>query len=71
MTPEEFRRHGRELVDWVADCMERVGSLPAQAQVERARSARYSRIPLPRSPSQAVLPPCGSEVDSVAVDLRG
>ena len=28
MTPEEFRRHGREVVDWVADYMERVESLP-------------------------------------------
>ena len=28
MTPEEFRRHGRAVVDWVADYMERVGELP-------------------------------------------
>jgi aromatic-L-amino-acid decarboxylase len=34
MTPEEFRRYGYELVDWVAGYMERVGSLPVQATVE-------------------------------------
>ncbi len=33
MTPEEFRRHGREVVDWVADYMERVGDLPIKSSV--------------------------------------
>jgi aromatic-L-amino-acid decarboxylase len=33
MTPDEFRRHGREVVDWVADYMERVGDLPIQPSV--------------------------------------
>jgi aromatic-L-amino-acid decarboxylase len=33
MTPEEFRRRGREVVDWVADYMERVGSLPIRSPV--------------------------------------
>jgi aromatic-L-amino-acid/L-tryptophan decarboxylase len=33
MTPDEFRRHGREVVDWVADYMERVGDLPIQSRV--------------------------------------
>ena len=34
MTPDEFRRHGHAVVDWVADYMERVGELPVLAQVE-------------------------------------
>jgi aromatic-L-amino-acid/L-tryptophan decarboxylase len=34
MTPDEFRRHGHELVDWVADYMGRVGELPIQPDVE-------------------------------------
>ena len=34
MTPDEFRRHGHEVVEWVAAYMERVGSLPVAAQVE-------------------------------------
>jgi aromatic-L-amino-acid decarboxylase len=33
MTPDEFRRHGREVVDWVADYMERVGELPIRSTV--------------------------------------
>ncbi|MGH8868244.1 MAG: pyridoxal-dependent decarboxylase [Actinomycetes bacterium] len=34
MTPDEFRRYGREVVDWVADYWERVGSLPVLSRVE-------------------------------------
>jgi len=34
MTPEEFRRHGRAVVDWIADYYERVESLPVQSRVE-------------------------------------
>jgi aromatic-L-amino-acid decarboxylase len=34
MTPTEFRRHGRELIDWIADYMERVERLPVLAQVK-------------------------------------
>ena len=33
MTPDEFRAHGRELVDWVADYLERVGELPVMSRV--------------------------------------
>jgi len=33
MTPDEFRRHGHALVDWVAEYMERVGELPVQSGV--------------------------------------
>ena len=33
MTPDEFRRHGHEVVEWVARYMERVGELPIAAQV--------------------------------------
>src|SRR4051795_11806704 len=34
MTPEEFRRHGHEVVDWVASYMERVRDLPIASRVE-------------------------------------
>ena len=34
MTPDEFRRHGRAVVDWIADYYERVESLPVLSQVE-------------------------------------
>lgn len=33
MTPDEFRRHGHEVVEWVASYMERVGSLPIASGV--------------------------------------
>ena len=33
MTPDEFRRHGREVIDWIADYMERVEQLPVLSQV--------------------------------------
>src|SRR5262245_60777087 len=34
MTPEEFRRLGHEIVDWVADYRARVGELPVMSRVE-------------------------------------
>ena len=33
MTPEEFRRHGYAIIDWLAGYMERVGELPVQSKV--------------------------------------
>ena len=34
MTPEQFRRHGRAVVDWIADYYERIETLPVLSQVE-------------------------------------
>jgi len=34
MTPDEFRRRGHEVVDWVADYMERVGEFHIASQVK-------------------------------------
>lgn len=34
MSAEEFRRHGRALVDWIADYFERIEDLPVLAQTE-------------------------------------
>ena len=33
MTPEEFRRYGHRLVDWIADYRQQVGTRPVMAQV--------------------------------------
>jgi len=33
MSPDEFRRHGREVIDWIADYYERLESLPVLSQV--------------------------------------
>jgi len=43
MTPAEFRRHGREVVDWIADYWERVESLPVMSRVEPGEIA--DRLP--------------------------
>ena len=34
MTPEEFRRHGHAVVDWIADYQARVESLPVMSRVK-------------------------------------
>ena len=34
MTSDEFRRHGREVIDWIADYLERVEDLPVLSQVQ-------------------------------------
>ncbi|MBO0814923.1 MAG: aminotransferase class V-fold PLP-dependent enzyme [Actinobacteria bacterium] len=43
MTPEEFRKHGRQVVDWIADYWERVESLPVRSQAEPGEVRR--RLP--------------------------
>lgn len=43
MTPDEFRRHGREVVDWVADYMERLPDLPIVSRVAPGEIA--ARLP--------------------------
>ena len=37
MTPDEFRRYGRAVVDWIADYYEQIESLPVLSQVEPGR----------------------------------
>jgi aromatic-L-amino-acid/L-tryptophan decarboxylase len=51
MTPEEFRRHGHELIDWIANFRQRVyaGEFPALSQVPPGRL----RAQLPASPPQS------------------
>ncbi len=34
MSAEEFRRHGHELIDWIADYFERIEELPVLSQIE-------------------------------------
>ncbi|HEV2205914.1 MAG TPA: pyridoxal-dependent decarboxylase, partial [Candidatus Acidoferrales bacterium] len=33
MTPEEFRRYGKEVIDWIADYYERIESFPVKSRV--------------------------------------
>jgi aromatic-L-amino-acid decarboxylase len=48
MTPDEFRRRGREVVDWIADYYERIESLPV---LSRAKPGEI-RASLPKSAPQ-------------------
>jgi aromatic-L-amino-acid decarboxylase len=49
MTPEEFRRHGHAVVDWIADYRARLESLPVMAQT----APGDVKALLPPSPPQA------------------
>ena len=48
MTPDEFRRHGRAVVDWIADYYERIESYPVLSQVQPGEI----RAGLPSTPPQ-------------------
>jgi len=57
MTPDEFRRHGREVIDWIADYMEQVEQLPVLSQVQpgEIRSRLPNRPPQQGEPFEAIL----------------
>jgi aromatic-L-amino-acid decarboxylase len=52
MTPEEFRRAGHDLIDWIADYRQRIEQLPVKAQVEPGQI----RDSLPCAPPEAPEP---------------
>ncbi len=58
MSSAEFRRHGRRIVDWIADYMDRVADLPVQSRVSpgEIRSGAAAHPPLSGEPSAALLP---------------
>jgi aromatic-L-amino-acid/L-tryptophan decarboxylase len=60
MTPEQFRRHGHQVVDWIADYWTRIGSLPVRSPV----APGDVRAALPDAP-----PEQGEPVDAVLADL--
>ena len=57
MTPEEFRRHGHAMVDWIADYQSRVESLPVLSQVKpgEIRAALPANPPAQGEPFDALL----------------
>jgi aromatic-L-amino-acid decarboxylase len=65
MTPDEFRAHGRAVVDWVADYLERVGDLPVTSDVAPGdvRAALPPRPPEQGEPFDAIL----RDVDGIVV----
>jgi aromatic-L-amino-acid decarboxylase len=57
MTPDDFRRHGREIVDWIADYLERVETLPVLSQVGpgEIRASLPANPPIQGEPFDAIL----------------
>jgi aromatic-L-amino-acid decarboxylase len=57
MTPEQFRQHGHEVVDWIADYWSRIGSLPVRSQVSpgEVRASLPGAAPEQGEPFSAVL----------------
>jgi aromatic-L-amino-acid decarboxylase len=60
MTPDEFRTHGKQVVDWIADYLEGVESLPVRSQVAPGDVRRA----LPEHP-----PEQGEDFAAVLADL--
>jgi aromatic-L-amino-acid/L-tryptophan decarboxylase len=60
MTPEQFRQHGHEVVDWIADYWSRIGEFPVRSQV----SPGDVRASLPAAP-----PEQGEPFSAVLADL--
>ena len=57
MTPDQFRRHGRAVVDWIADYYERTESFPVLARVEpgQIRASLPPEPPQQGEPFEAIL----------------
>ncbi|HVA17907.1 MAG TPA: pyridoxal-dependent decarboxylase [Candidatus Dormibacteraeota bacterium] len=57
MSPEEFRRHGKAVVDWIADYYERVDSLPVMSQAKpgQVRASLPKNPPAQGEPFEAML----------------
>ncbi|MCK2217867.1 aminotransferase class V-fold PLP-dependent enzyme [Actinomadura sp. ATCC 31491] len=57
MSPEEFRRHGRQVVDWIADYLAEVESHPVRSRAEpgEVRRALPDAAPEHGEPFEAVL----------------
>jgi aromatic-L-amino-acid decarboxylase len=61
MTPDEFRRYGRAVVDWIADYYEQVESLPVVSRVQpgQIRASLPAEPPLQGQDFEAVLEDVG------------
>ena len=61
MTPDEFRRYGHAVVDWIADYQSRVESFPVLSQVKPGQI----RAGLPKNP-----PAQGEDFDTILKDIE-
>ena len=57
MTPDEFRRHGHALIDWIADYHSRAESFPVLSQVKpgEVRASLPTKPPAEGEPFEAIL----------------
>ena len=57
MSPEEFRRHGHEVVDWIADYYTRIESFPVLSKVKpgHVRASLPAQAPAQSEPFSAIL----------------
>ena len=57
MDPEEFRKHGYEVVDWIAEYYKRIESFPVLSQVKPGdvRASLPTEAPLRGEPFEAIL----------------
>lgn len=57
MSPEDFRRHGHEVIDWIADYYSRIESFPVLSQVKpgQIRESLPSRAPANGEPFRDLL----------------
>jgi aromatic-L-amino-acid/L-tryptophan decarboxylase len=62
MTPEEFRRHGHAMIDWIADYQSRIESFPVLSRVKPGEV----RAGLPANPPQK-----GETFDALLRDVEG
>lgn len=61
MTPEEFRQHGHEVIDWIADYYSRIESYPVLSRVKPGEI----RVSLPPDP-----PVQGEQFDVILADIE-
>jgi aromatic-L-amino-acid/L-tryptophan decarboxylase len=61
MTPDDFRRHGHAVVDWIADYYERIDTFPVLSQVQpgQIRSSLPPKAPGSGEPFEAILADVG------------
>src|SRR5450631_4891480 len=57
MTPDEFRRHGHAVIDWIADYYQRVESFPVLSRTEpgQIRASLPENPPTKGEPFEAIL----------------
>jgi aromatic-L-amino-acid decarboxylase len=51
MTPDDLRRHGHDVIDWIAEYLEKIGSLPVLSRVQPGDVADRLPLDAPEAPA--------------------